>query len=124
MSALGIRTSKIISVNISGVYEVICMKLCNLIPIGVKSHLKGRKTLLIAPKQGLWAKKSKISNVNISGVYEAICTKFCSLISPNPKYSIEGGVGGNFHIALKMGSWGRNLKNYKCQSLVFMKLFA
>ena len=75
-------TPKIISVDISGVYEVICMKLCNLILLGVKSHLEGRKTLFIAPKQELWAKKSKISNFNISGVYEAICTTFCSLIPP------------------------------------------
>ena len=67
------RNLKIINVNISGVYEVICMKLCNLIPLGVKSHLKGRRALLIAPKRGVWAKKSKISNANISGVYEAIC---------------------------------------------------
>ena len=73
----GVGTSKIISVNISGVYEVICMK---LIPLGVQSHLEGRRTLLIAPKQRFWAKKSKISNVNISDVYEAICMKFCSLI--------------------------------------------
>ena len=61
------------SINISGVYKVICMKLCNLIPLGVKIHLEGIRTLLIAPKQGFWAKKSKISKVNISGVYEAIC---------------------------------------------------
>ena len=45
------------------------------------SHLEGRRTLLIAPKQGFGAKKSKISNVNISGVYEAICKKSCNLIS-------------------------------------------
>ena len=64
----GLERPKFINVNISGVYEVIRIKLCNLIPLGVKSHLEDR-TLLIAPKQGLWAKKSKISNVNISGVY-------------------------------------------------------
>ena len=69
-------------VNISGVYEVICMKHCNLISPGVKSHREGRKALLIAPKMGFWAKKSKINNVNnISGVYEAICKKFCNLTS-------------------------------------------
>ena len=76
----GLGRPKLINVNISGVYGVICMKLCNLIPLGVKSHLEGRRTLLIAPKQGFWAKKSKNSNVNISGVYEAICMKLCSLI--------------------------------------------
>ena len=81
-SGHGVGHPKYINVNISGVYEVIRMKLCNLIPLGEKSHLEGRRTLLIAPKQGLWAKMSKISNVNISGVYKAICTKFCSLIPP------------------------------------------
>ena len=47
------------------------MKLCNLIPLGVKIHLKGIRTLLIAPKQGFWAQKSKMIIINISGVYEA-----------------------------------------------------
>ena len=67
------------------------MKLCNLIPLEVKSHLKGKRALLIAPKQGLWAKKSKISNINISGVKEAIWTKFCSLIPhiTNNPYVVE-----------------------------------
>ena len=51
------RNLKNLNVYISGVYEVICMKLCNLIPLGVKSHLKGRRALLIAPKRGFWAKK-------------------------------------------------------------------
>ena len=67
------------------------MKLCNLIPLEVKSHLKGKRALLIAPKRGFWAKKSKIHNVNISGVYKAISTKFCSLIpqiTSNP-YVVE-----------------------------------
>ena len=76
----GLGHPKFINVNISGVYEVIRMKLYNLIPLGVKSHLEGRRALLMAPKQGFWAKKSKINNVNISGVYEAICMTFCSLI--------------------------------------------
>ena len=75
----GVGRPKFINVNISGVYEVIRMKLGNLIP---KSHLEDRSTLLIAPKPGRWAKKSKRSNVNISGVYEVICTKFCSLMPP------------------------------------------
>ena len=75
----GLGRPKCINVNISGVYKVIGMELCNLIPQRVKSHLEAKKSLLIAPKQGLWAKKSKISNVNISGVYKAICMKFCSL---------------------------------------------
>ena len=48
----GLGRPKFINVNISDVYEVICMKLCNIIPLGVKSHLKGRRTLLIAPKRG------------------------------------------------------------------------
>ena len=76
----GLGRPKFINANTYGVYESICMKLCNLIPLGLKSHLEGRRTLLIAPKQGFWAKKSKNSNVNISGVYEAICMKLCSLI--------------------------------------------
>ena len=44
----GVGRPKFINVNISGVYKVICMKLCNLIPLGVKSHLEGRRALLIA----------------------------------------------------------------------------
>ena len=67
-------------VNISGVYEVICMKLCNIIPLGAKSHLKGRRTLLIAPKRGFWALCVTTSNGYSSGVYRPISTTFCSLI--------------------------------------------
>ena len=60
----GLGRPKLINVNISGVYEVICMTPCNLIPLGVKSHFEGRSALLIAPKQGFWAKKSKIRDKN------------------------------------------------------------
>ena len=59
---------KFINVNISGVYEVICMKLCNLIPLEVKSHLNGKRALLMAPKWGFWALCVTTSNGYSSGV--------------------------------------------------------
>ena len=89
---LGVGTSKIINVNISSVYEVICMKLCNLIALGVKSHLKGRRALVIAPKWGFW-------------VFEAICTKFCSLIpqiTSNP-YVVKLQEIFSLHLRLGLG---------------------
>ena len=103
------------------------MKLCNLIPLGVKSHLKGRRTLLIAPKQGFWAKKSKISNVNISGVYEAICMKFCSLIPLITNNPLEVESEENFVLHLKRGhGLGRlkfiNINIYGVYEFICMKL--
>ena len=73
--------------------------------MGVKSHLEGRKALLIAPKRGFWAKKSKISNINISGVYEAICMKFSNLISLTVKSRLKGRRA--LRIAPKWGLWDK-----------------
>ena len=101
---LGVGTKKIINVNISSVYEVICKKLCNLIPLRVKSHLKGRRALLIAPKQGFW-------------VYEAICTKFCSLIPQITSNTYVVELEEIFALHLRLGLGIGTLKKYKCQYL-------
>ena len=79
------------------------MKLCNIIPLEVKIHLKGKRALLIAPKRGFWAKKSKISNVNISGVYEALCTKFCSVIPQITRNPNVAELEESFALHLRLG---------------------
>ena len=90
------------------------MKLCNPIPLGVKSHLKGRKALFIAPKRGFWAKKSKTSNMNISGVYEVICMKLCNLIPLEVKSHLKGKRA--LLIAPKRGFWALCVTTSNCYS--------
>ena len=113
----GVGRPKFINVNISGVIEVICMNLCNLIPLEVKSHLNGKRALLIAPKPWFWALCVTTSNGYSSGVYRPINTKFCNLIHQITCNLQVVKLEEIVCIALKPWPWARTSKIYKCQYL-------